>query len=359
MGCCLSSPSGPSSPYPGGAAASASARAINDQTLPVGPSNADESLSSPASTTTHHPRHRRRNNDQPLDQHINKPLRRHEWASRSRVWTPLSLARERQDFFDTRVTGRQEVWQALHAALELMWEADAAARQAAAAAATAAQSLGATAGGWGEGGEGGGGGGSKDEAEDGRVSALAMAQTILDAADITLPTGDLAQGAYDLMGNYYQLPEYVVSDPINISLVEHHHHHHHRAGSRSGCFGDNKPGFTAGEESADEDDLEDDDDDEDGEIEQSREEKGKAVLDVRDLVPLKARLSEGALDVSLSIGRGERVRSVAQKIREKSGLPNSKRIRIAYMGKILKETSSLPSQGWKEGHIVNALIFDR
>lgn len=27
------------------------------------------------------------------------------------------------------------------------------------------------------------------------------------------------------------------------------------------------------------------------------------------------------------------------------------------MGKILKETASLESQGWQHGHIVNALVF--
>lgn len=29
------------------------------------------------------------------------------------------------------------------------------------------------------------------------------------------------------------------------------------------------------------------------------------------------------------------------------------------MGKILKENLSLTEQGWKEGHVVNALVFDR
>lgn len=27
------------------------------------------------------------------------------------------------------------------------------------------------------------------------------------------------------------------------------------------------------------------------------------------------------------------------------------------MGKILKENASLTSQGWQEGHVVNALVF--
>lgn len=29
------------------------------------------------------------------------------------------------------------------------------------------------------------------------------------------------------------------------------------------------------------------------------------------------------------------------------------------MGKILLEGSPLPEQGWKQGHIINALVFNR
>jgi hypothetical protein len=39
-------------------------------------------------------------------------------------------------------------------------------------------------------------------------------------------------------------------------------------------------------------------------------------------------------------------------------LSPSKRIRIVYMGKPLKENESLLSQGWKDDHIINALVFD-
>jgi hypothetical protein len=42
-----------------------------------------------------------------------------------------------------------------------------------------------------------------------------------------------------------------------------------------------------------------------------------------------------------------------------SKLPATKKIRLAYMGKILREGSSLLSQGWKQGHVVNALVFSR
>lgn len=33
------------------------------------------------------------------------------------------------------------------------------------------------------------------------------------------------------------------------------------------------------------------------------------------------------------------------------------KIKIAYMGKILKDNKSLQAQGWREGHVVNALVF--
>lgn len=33
------------------------------------------------------------------------------------------------------------------------------------------------------------------------------------------------------------------------------------------------------------------------------------------------------------------------------------KVKIAYMGKILKDGESLQTQGWREGHVVNALVF--
>lgn len=340
MGCCISRPSGPNSPYPGGVGADASARAINDAPQqiitapPLQQGHGDDSLPSPASG--HHGRRHRHGHhgDQPLDQHINKPLRRHEWMSRGRVWTPAALARERTEFFDTRVTGRQEIWQALRAALELMWDADTTARnsrvQQQMAGSPTESEVGAT----------------TTSGEHDRAEALATAQTILSAAEITLPTGDLVNGAYDKFGNFYAFPEHIVADPINISLTE-------EGDSGGGAFGDAKGDLTAGEETAEED-LADED-----EAARRREEKGKAVIDMRDQVPLRARLSEGDRDVTLHVGRGESVRSVSRRIAEEALLPATKKIRLAYMGKILKEGSSLLAQGWKQGHVVNALVFGR
>lgn len=34
------------------------------------------------------------------------------------------------------------------------------------------------------------------------------------------------------------------------------------------------------------------------------------------------------------------------------------KLRLAYMGKMLKENEPLMAQGFKEGHVVNALVFE-
>ncbi|KAK7416141.1 hypothetical protein QQZ08_012118 [Neonectria magnoliae] len=300
MGCCFSRSSGPNSPYPGGAP-NASSRAINPPPLSL-----------PEPVHGDHPRgssRRRRREQRPLDQHIDKPLRRHEWSSRDRSWTKRGLATERADFFDTRVTGRPEVWQTIHAALQVLWDP------------------------------------VGQDAQDDGSNGLATAQMILSAAEISLPTGNLVNGAYDALGNYYQLPEWVVSDPQN--LVE-----EPDAGGKGGIS-------IGGDDTTANDDMTEDDDDDEDEIEGRKREKGKEVIDVRELVPLRARLSESGRDIKLSISETETVRSVARKIAQYANLSSTKRIRIAYMGKILKENSSLVNQGWQTGHVVNALVFNR
>lgn len=253
------------------------------------------------------------------------------------------MRRERTDFFDTRVTGRQEIWQTLHAALEVLWTADEAARH--------GQTRGQ----------------SEDDgpSEDDPTIAAATAQSILDAADITLPTGDLHNGAYDAFGNYYQLPQQIVSDPLNLLR---------RTGSAGADdLDDAKADLTAGEETAEERD-----DDGDDEAERRREEKGKAVVDIRDQITIRARLSDGSRDVRVTADKADLVRRVARLIAEEAKvrrevpvpwkyihadshvkLPSNKKVRIAYMGKILQDTSPLSAQGWTQGHVVNALVFSR
>lgn len=282
QGCCLSRPSGPNSPYPG--AQSSSAHAINSPTelvhsQPQGQAHAGSGDQSHTTSQQHEASQSPRRHGRPLDQRINKPLRRHEWASTTKTWSRAALDRERLEFFDTRVSGRSEVWQTLKAALEVLWEAD-----------IARQSLATT-------------------PEDGLqtdehdpVVALATAQSILNAGDILLPTGDLANGAYDALGNYYQLPPQVVCDPVNIV-------------ANQDILGDSKDGLKAAEGAsgdAEEGGLDDD--------ERRREEKGKGVDDATTRVLAVIRLSETSRDLRLRVGRNETVRSIVRRVIEKTGV---------------------------------------
>jgi hypothetical protein len=194
------------------------------------------------------------------------------------VWSHAALQRERTDFFDTRVTGRQEIWQTIRAALEVLWIADEAARE-------GRRRLES---------------GVEGSSEEDPAVALATAQSILTAADITLPTGDLAQGAYDALGNYYSLPEHIVSDPLNVRP----------SSGDDDIMEDTKADLTAGEETTEE--REDVDD----EVDRRREEKGKAVVDVRDLIAVRARLSDGSKDVNVSVSKDDTIRTLARRIAE-------------------------------------------
>lgn len=302
QGCCFSTPNGPNAPYPGGAPPSSSARAINSPRLVANGAN-EEAVRRPRSPhhsedmrsvrrNTRRRQHNRNNHaasQQPLSQHIDKPLRRHTWVAKNRTWTRPQLVRERADFFDTRVTGRPEIWQTIRGALEVLWEADAAARTTGNNAAPANEN------------EEGGGGGEPQSGGGADDTALATAQSILIAAEVTLPTGNLANGVYDALGTYYAVPEWIVSDPVNVA-----------EGSAEDPKANDEEDLTGGEETAEDIDEE--------EALRRREEKGKAVADVRDLIKIRARLSENSRDIILTIGTNESVRSVIQKIKEEASV---------------------------------------
>jgi hypothetical protein len=134
-------------------------------------------------------------------------------------------------------------------------------------------------------------GGEDDE------GGIATAQTILEAADVTLPTGDLANGAYDAFGALYSLPEWVVSDPVNL-VVEEHDVVEDRLVKGS-------PEVV----------------DEEEEATRRREEKGKAVLAAADVITVKARLSDrGGADVTVQVGKADSVRLLTKRIFEESGV---------------------------------------
>lgn len=182
---------------------------------------------------------------------------------------------ERADFFDTRVTGRPEVWQVLKATLEVLWGAD----------------------------------GSLPNGEDSRNGdesndALATAQSILKAAEVTLPTGDLSNGVYDALGNYYALPEWIVCDPLNVA--------EERNAKNKSDVGRKGEDDMTGEDTTEEIDED--------EALRRREEKGKAVADIKNMMKVRARLSENLPDVIVSVGLEETVRIFAKRVAEESSV---------------------------------------
>ncbi|KAL6718000.1 hypothetical protein ACLMJK_004085 [Lecanora helva] len=281
MGCCHSTPrvNEQSSPYSSGnVQGDSSSRAITSSNPPF------LETSSPRTSSQLPPQDtaRSRNRRPPLGEQFNAPLRAHIWTAKKQ-WTRTELDRERQEFFETRVTGRSEIWATLKAVVGLLAEGD-----------------------------------------------IPTAQSILDAAAITVPTGDLKNGVYDEAGNLYQLPDHIISDPQNLVPDQ-------------GIPG---KGETSNEVT-----------DDDEELERKREEKGKAVLKKGDILKVKARLSDrGGPDVIVTIGKDQPVRMMLQRIREEANVHG--KVKIAYMGKILKDAETLQAQGWREGHVVNALVFN-
>ncbi|CAG8949329.1 hypothetical protein HYFRA_00004955 [Hymenoscyphus fraxineus] len=289
QGCCLSHSTTSNSPYP--PEPNSSSRGITSSQP-----QSHSALPRPSTHGSNHSTHHSTRHTQPLSTHINRPLKRHVWTCKTRLWTRTDIDRERTDFFDTRVSGRPEIWQTLRAALEILR-------------------------------------GSEEGGAEGE-EAMATAQLILDAAGITLPTGDLANGAYDGFGGFYPMPEHIVADPTNMAH--------------------SPPVLVPDDEDKD---GESDEPDEE-EILRRREEKGKAVVNDRDLISVTARLSDGAgQDVVVSVGKDDTVRFLARRLLEEAGLSHPKSIRIAYMGKILKDNQSLTAQGWNDQHIINALVF--
>lgn len=205
----------------------------------------------------------------PLHEHYNTPLELPlPWRSTDRTWTHAQLDRERAEFFETRVTGRPEIWGALKNVCELLREGE-----------------------------------------------LATAQGILEAAGITMPTGALTDGCYDEAGNLYRLPEVILLDPINVLPDE-------TVGEMgldrptSNIDGETMVGpgemKTASVKSGEVDEAEKEEDAE--ARERRREEKGKGIE--RDAVKVKCRLSDrGGPDVVVFLGKTQTVGTLARRVK--------------------------------------------
>ena len=284
-----------------------------------------------------------------LHEHYNLPLLLPTtWRSDDRTWTHSELERERSEFFETRVTGRQEIWGALKTVTELLREGE-----------------------------------------------LANAQGILEAAGVTTPTGSLTEGCYDEAGNLYRIPEAIILDPTNVVPGD-----IQRARPISNIDGETMAGVEEAKSAAKEPEDQPNENEEDLEAaERRREEKGKGTE--RDAIKVRCRLSDrGGPDVVVMLGKTQNVGALTRRVHAEaevrlvleslldcyfSGLrcnlgvpkifysiacleeppimltetlqiPPSMRLRIAYLGKMLNAKETLEKQGWKEGHVVNALV---
>lgn len=182
------------------------------------------------------------------------------WKSKNKTWTRSQLLRERYEFFETRVTGRKEVWHGLKQAIECLREGD-----------------------------------------------LADAQGILDAMSVTLPTGKLDEGAYDENGNLYKIPEAVISDPTDI--VE----DMNDGDAQTVTSASDLDVIAAKLEAAE--GAKSSEGKADSVEEKSRAAKGKTA--VRDAVKVRCRLSDRGspeCDVTVVLGRSEKVALLASRV---------------------------------------------
>lgn len=206
-------------------------------------------------------------------------------------WSRKRLEKERDAFFETRVSGDAEIWKALRVVCGMV-----------------------------------------------RDGNLSEAQGILDALNVTCPTGRIARdrgkhrgrgGVFDERGELYDIPAWVVTDPQDI--VE----------DKEKEVGDGTG---------------DDEDSESATASNKRDEKGKGrAEDPGESVTVRARLSNTGTDVVVTVGTKEKIEVIVRQILERTG---NKRVRLMYLGKTLDERSTLEQSAWKQGHVVNALVFE-
>jgi len=177
-----------------------------------------------------------------------------------------------------------------------------------------------------------------------RNGETSEAQGILDALNVTCPTGRIARergrhkekgGVFDERGQLYDIPAWVVTDPLDI---------------------------IPDQEKDDEIDEDADAADEDGDDSavaasgQQKDEKGKGrAEDPGEMISIRARLSNSGTDVLVNVGTKQKIAVVVRQIQQQIG---SKRVRLMYLGKTLDERLTVEETAWRQGHVVNALVFE-
>jgi hypothetical protein len=170
--------------------------------------------------------------------------------ARRKTWTRRSLEHEREVFFETQTTGAPEVWGSLRLATEMLRQGD-----------------------------------------------ISTAQTVVDAAELTVPYGDPAYGVFDSQGQFYQMPEWAVADPTHIIEMD-----------------------------EDDESREEKSEKESEESESRREMKGKGVMRAAETFDVKARLSDRGgpqADILVNMGYDENVRVLTRRVKEEAGVSTS------------------------------------
>ena len=160
-----------------------------------------------------------------------------------------------------------------------------------------------------------------------RDGDVVTAQSLLDAAGVTVPTGDLVQGAYDEGGAMYPMLEWVVADPEIVEADEedpqtragNNDRNENGLGSVLGGkgLGFRRVGVT--EEHVEE--------------EVKGDAEGKSIDSQADeRIRVRARLSDRAKDVVVWTAKDESVRSFVNRVREEArvsrALPEPLRVSI-------------------------------
>lgn len=171
-----------------------------------------------------------------------------------------------------------------------------------------------------------------------RLGDLAGAQAILDALNMSCPSGRVSRGrgrdrgnggVYDERGELYDIPNWVVVDPRDI--VEDN---------------DDKIGIDGPDDS---DDALDGDED----AARKREEKGKGrAVDLGEETKVKVRFSDGTADLEISFGAKQNAGVVVKKVLEQRG----ERVTLMHLGKKIDEKQTLEAQGWHTGNVLNAFL---
>jgi hypothetical protein len=215
-------------------------------------------------------------------------------------WTRQHLEEQRRIFFETRVSGRREVWDTLQLVCEFLHKGD-----------------------------------------------VADAQAVMDAAHITCPNGVVTKhrgkdksrsGVFDDRGKLYELPAWVVTDPQD--LID---------DAEEKDIDDMDGGMSDGADSCSE---------QHHSAAHAREEKGKGrAEDPGEHVRVTARLSNGAQDITLTTGSKQSVAALKEKIEQQHA--GIRVVRLLCLGKQLDMHKSLEEQNWKPGRMLNAFVTDQ